>query len=502
MVRDMRRAILAGLCGGLAACSVSGTAYRGGTAGATTGTSAGGGTPAATTGTATGSGATSGSSSGGSSSGGSSSGGSSSGGSSSGGDCIPVLGQSFPPLPDAGAVVDAGPPIACLPDGGAPITDVDGALAALSPDSWLDLPCTAMANACPQPYDHYLCGAVMYAWSGGAYDTLRDRLIVFGGGHSDSYYDEVFTFDLATATWRNWNQLPSGMNGSSVAAIYQDKRVETCGLYPSVGALCIPSEWLTSTGYLEPAKCDDPTIVQQLDPQRPRSRHSYGTLAFSTATGRFYSLGAPGLYPSGQSASARVDEFDFDAGLWLRGANNPDVGYAVSAADGRGNLWYVNDNLDRYDPVADSWTVYPGEGQDFKSGALYGYYAAADVDTTRNVLVLTSDGQQLETYALGDGGLTVVQASGLSAPLPSEAGMAYDPVLDRFVWWNGGPTLYFLNPATWTWTAVQGQGADPGGPSSNGTFGRFRYSPNRNVFVAVSSTESDVFVYKPPATAP
>jgi hypothetical protein len=52
------------------------------------------------------------------------------------------------------------------------------------------------------------------------------------------------------------------------------------------------------------------------------------------------------------------------------------------------------------------------------------------------------------------------------------------------------------------WTVVTGTGDDPGPPASNGTFGRFRYSPSRNVFVVVSGTQRNVSLWKPPATAP
>ena len=418
------------------------------------------------------------------------------------GDCIPQPGVSPAGLPDAGPPVDSGVPFLCPPDAGA-TSDVDAVIAAMAPGSWKELPCTQMAQVCPQPYDHYLCGAVMDAWSGGAFDPVADRLIVAGGGHSDSYYNDVFGFDLGTASWRRWTELPNGMDGQSAAPVFSDKRVEDCGLYPRAASLCIPNEWLTPTGYLDPARCDDPAITPQLDPQQPRSRHTYGNVAFSPATGRFYLLGGGALFPSGQTGTARVDGFDFDAGVWIRSADNVDDFYGTSATDGQGRIWYLGaHDLSRYDPIADAWTVWPGEGQDFNSGAVYGYYASADVDTTRDVLVVTSDGQQLETYQLADGGLTTVAATGLAAPLPSEAGMAYDPAIDRFVWWNGGQQLYFLNPATWAWTRVQGQGDLPGPPASNGTFGRFRYSPRRNVFVAVSTTETNVFLFKPPAAAP
>src|SRR5262249_12729754 len=64
-------------------------------------------------------------------------------------------------------------------------------------------------------------------------------------------------------------------------------------------------------------------------------------------------------------------------------------------------------------------------------------------------------------------------------------GLAYDPVQDRIVGWNGGNTVYLLNTGTWTWTTV----SFTGGPArlANGTNGRWRYSPASNLFVVRTS---------------
>jgi hypothetical protein len=355
-----------------------------------------------------------------------------------------------------------------------------------------------MADVCPPPYSSYPCESVMIAWSGGAYDALRDRLIVWGGGHADSPYNNVFTFDLAAMEWKRWTELPAGMTGDTTPPIYQDKRVETCGLYPSAASLTIPDAWLTPTGYLMPDKCDDPSISAQLDPQQPRSAHTYGNVAFSSATGRFYILGSIGLYQSGQSSSPRVMGFDFASSQWTRGANNPVTDYGASAADAEGHLWYIGPKkLHEYDPEADTWTAHPPDGEGY-------YYAGADVDTKRNILAMTANGMSVSTYALSDAAKThaSVTTTGLSAPIGSAPGFAYSPVLDRFVAWSGGRTAAILDLQAAKWALVEGTGDDPGAQASNGTYGRFRYSPARNVFVVVSSTTRNVFLWKPPATAP
>lgn len=375
---------------------------------------------------------------------------------------------------------------------------VDAVIAQMPPDSWKELPATPMADVCPTPTDPYACGAVMIAWSGGAYDSARDRLIVFGGGHNDSWVNNVFAFDLASMEWKRWTEMSNGLTGDTVPAIFRDKRIETCGLYPSGATLNIPDAWLTATGYLMPDKCDDPSIVKQMDPQQPRSVHSYGNVAFSPITGRLYNLGSVGLFPSGQSGTSRVMGFDFATGAWVRSASNPQPSYGASATDAAGHIWYVaQSNLLHYDPSLDTWTVEP-------SSTTGGYAPGAAVDTKRNVLVVTNDGTALTTYALGQAGAPRTDATATGFSLQSVANsLEYLPSIDRFVAWSHqGRSVSFLDPTTWQWTTTDPTGDEPGAGASNGTYGRFRYSSARGVFMLVNSTTTNVVLYKPPTAAP
>lgn len=46
---------------------------------------------------------------------------------------------------------------------------------------------------------------IFVAWSGGVLDTVGERLIVLGGGHSDYFGNEVYAFDFASLKWQRLN---------------------------------------------------------------------------------------------------------------------------------------------------------------------------------------------------------------------------------------------------------------------------------------------------------
>ena len=394
-----------------------------------------------------------------------------------------------------------------------------------------------MEEVCPQPGSAFWCSSVMQAWSGGAFDTVRERLIVFGGGHADSPYNNVFAFDLPQMKWERLTDSP-WTSPDDMPAFISDLRVEPCGLYPNA-ALAIPRDWLRypdivgncagkqagdactaftdqpvnstcvddsvgglycNVSYVRSEMCDDPALDAQLDAQQPRSAHTYGNVAFSHADDRFYIAGSVATYPTAQTSSRRVSAFDFTTGQWSRRADNPDVAYGRTATDAEGNIWYVTTwGLKKYDPSTDSW----GE---LIATPVYGHDAVA-IDTKRNILAVLAGAQfdpdVVDTFALSQPGATHAAEPTTTPTFPSSApGFEYDPELDRFVAWHGGRELHYLDPETWQWITIEGGGDEPGPAPEQGTYGRFRYSPACNVYVAVSSVTTDVFVFKPPSTAP
>ena len=73
----------------------------------------------------------------------------------------------------------------------------------LQPGHWYEAPNSQLLDVTPSPVPPGVTGvaSIMDAWSGGAYDTQRDRLIVWGGGHTDYSGNELYVFDIETLTW-------------------------------------------------------------------------------------------------------------------------------------------------------------------------------------------------------------------------------------------------------------------------------------------------------------
>lgn len=361
-----------------------------------------------------------------------------------------------------------------------------------------------MKDACQQPANTYACSSVVGAWSGGAYDEKRDRMLVFGGGHADSWYNNVFSFDLVSMKWSRLTEMPEGASSTPPAA-WKDSRLETCGYYPK-GAVNLPADVMKGS-YVDPAKCFVEPVVSQLDFQQPRSTHSYGTFFVDHVRDRYCSFSDGSFYPSAQSQTSVTNCLDPVTLKWSRAADLPTkVGARGSISlDAAGNAWSVPGQggyIGKYDPTTDSWTTYGYSNYDSRGGA--------DVDRKRH---------QLHVLYPSLGNPYTVRRWNLAAPLSLTAtptynvmsttgdapvtqadqrpGFVYADKLDRFYAWNGGRDMYSLDPLTGVWTRLSATGDDPGAQQTTGTFGRFRYVPSRGVFVLVNDANKNVYIYKP-----
>ena len=393
--------------------------------------------------------------------------------------------------------------------------DIGQIIAAMPANSWKDLPNTMMKDVCPLPYNGYACAAVIGAWGGGAFDAKRDRMLIWGGGHADSWYNNLFAFDLPTMTWSRLTEMPAGVDGQTYPAHWYDIRPETCGFMP-VSTMTVPGN-VMSGNYIDESKCFVAPIVSQLDFQQPRSAHTYGELFVDPIGDRFCSLSSSN-WPSAQSESHVVHCFNFQTGLWSRAADRPvnvGAGRGNTAVDAQGNMWTMAGGggyLGKYNTTNNTWSSY--------GYVNYESIGGTDIDRKRNYIYTIqhvygapdSTHYNLRRWDLND--VNSLNASKTYTDFPTtgdiptvgdiggEPGFVYADAYDTFFAWGGGRNVYSLDPVAKVWKRLTATGDDPGAQQLNGTYGRFRYSATYGVFILVNSTTSDVYIYKPTGSKP
>jgi len=336
-------------------------------------------------------------------------------------------------------------------------TALSQGLSGLKPGEWFEAPDSHLEAVKPDPLPNGSITAVMAAWSGGSYDSKRDKLIVWGGGHSDYAGNEVYAFDVNSLKWQRLSEPSTDVGG-----------IESSGEYP------------------------DGT---------PRSRHTYDYVQYVPVIDRFCTFGGGGLYPSGQTGTAKTHCFDPAAAKWERKADAIGAGTgSLTAVDpATGMVWMQGAGSDvrfsSWDPGADKWTQYSTYSQgwlDYSLTAAIGGDKFLAIGGGHALLwnVENPDRQPVEPAMKGDTGILAVNCPGL----------AYDPVRGRFAAWAGGKDIYYLDPSTWTWTKegpAPGNTVIPTTAEKNGTYGRFRYIPSRDLFIGVNRTNEDVFIFRP-----
>ena len=350
----------------------------------------------------------------------------------------------------------------------------------LAPGHWYEVPNSKLQSvAFPWPAGVHQGSSgvqsIISAWSGGAYDTKRDRLLVWGGGHSNYSGNEIFAFNVATLRWERLTD-PS-------IRVDREARIETTGYYPDAQG--------------------------QPDEGQPRSRHTYGALQYVPSIDKFCAFGANAFYPRG-SGGNNTDCFDAATKRWQRQADAFAPAH-ISAYDPVTGLIWAHGGAHRaylaqWDPRTNRWTK-----RSNNTGAFEHWNMTADIDPKRRKLVSSGMGR-VYTWDLTKPGLIpmvpltttgateILQTSGEGAE-----GFVYDPVSEQFVAWHGGADVYTLDLEANVWTRHRPAATNtviPPGPAMHGTKGRFRYIPRYNAFIVVSSINQNVYLYRLRAGGP
>lgn len=336
----------------------------------------------------------------------------------------------------------------------------------LRPGHWVEIKDSRLESVAPKVSPGGKLASVVAAWSGGALDTKRQRMLIWGGGHSNYAGNEVYAFDLQRFQWARLSE-PSSANDSKES------------LYPD---------------------------------GQPRSRHTYNYIEYVPQWDRLVSFGGSGPWPRGGGEFTRdISEFDFTSNRWVTGRRPAVPGggkmiAAIARADpASGDVYFIpggRGSLLRFDPNKESW--HGGWGRGYLTA-----HATGAIDPERRLFVAVGIGNKENARQAWLWDLRMpAQPTDLrpvtSGPTDVERaiapGFVYHPPSQRFVAWMGGTDLYTLDPASWRWekvSAAADNAVDPGSPSRRGTYGRFQYVPRLDAFVLVNSVSQNVYMIRP-----
>lgn len=319
-------------------------------------------------------------------------------------------------------------------------------------NSWLEIPNSQLDSVAADPevfLELQAYGGIygITAWSGAVFDTRRNRLVVWGGGHGDYAGNEIYAFDTDTLTWDRLTD-PSDPNLNLGGQVNGDGT--------------------------------------------PNSRHTYNGLAYIEHADRLFGTGGSLAGPGGCGAD-KTWIFDFNSEQWtdMNPATRPHTDcenvstydpetQKVWFFDGPAGLWSYTFNTN-------TWVRHNGD---------LILARTAVVDTKRGLLVVVGQGEVV-AYNIRGGDYTQMvwdTNGGESLINKGSPGLAYDSVTDRIVGWHGG-SVYSLNPETKVWT----EHSAPGGPNTNfldDVYGMWRYVPNLNAFVVMTGAQNNVYFYK------
>jgi hypothetical protein len=314
---------------------------------------------------------------------------------------------------------------------------------------WLELPNTKIRSVLPSPLPSGYPTALTLAWNGGTVDTVRNRLLVWGGGHSDYWGNEMYALDLASLTIQRVVE-PSSQTSLS-------------------------------------------NCTSALPDGTPVSRHTYDGLTYIAHADRFFAINGS-MTPCGYGDPATWT-YDFAAKKWsmvlARSATSTQFG-TMAVYDAATKNVYVKDlySFFAYSLTNNTYTKLNSADQ------AVDYHLSAAIDSKRRKFVMIGNGVQVIDLVTNQ--MTTMATTNAPAFVTSQQspGIAYDPVADRIVAWHGGSNVYALNMDTGAWTQVATSPGPTAAASPYGTFGRWGYVPQYGVFALINDIDQNAWVFK------
>jgi hypothetical protein len=323
---------------------------------------------------------------------------------------------------------------------------------------WHELSDTTLASVCPSLAEiqgNTGCRSVLAAWSGGVADTKRNRLIVWGGGHSDYFGNEVYALNLAP---------------------------------PSLVRLTDPSP-ISNVNSCPEAYVDG----------RPSSRHTYEGLVYVPQEDAMFSFG--GSKSSCGAMSQSIWKLDLATLQWT--LMEPHRGATFLYAAGISAEYDPNTHAVFFSDTEHFFRYEPATNTVKELADLHGvdYQQSGVLDPDHKLFLVIGYNQKFgairidhsSKYNLEDWSGKVQRCDALlRVPNP---GLAYDPVQRMVVGWVGGNSVYLFDPDRKVCTEKTFPGG-PGQAQQKGTNGRFRYFPELGAFALVNDWKTNAYVLR------
>jgi len=345
-----------------------------------------------------------------------------------------------------------------------PIIDIPGL-------GWSQVPNTKLASVCASdPSPSYStssnCRALITAWGGAAADTKRNRLVLFGGGHADYDGNELYAYDLSMKKMIQLNDPTPLLSGATGTGTYADGR--------------------------------------------PASRHTYGGITYSEHNDKMSLFG--GSIPYNGDMLREVWTLDF-----LKFYSNPNsaLPWKKLTNDIALGVNYGGTPFSAYDPVTKLvYLIDSGNGtyslntdsDEIKvlnnSSSFPDYHYTMVVDPI-NQFVYAFGYNNVKRMSIKNGSthewvdiLTSFGSSCNGIAAEASPGVTYDSKNKKIVAWNGGTSVYIIEPLTLNCSIKNFSGTAPGPQQDSGTFNRFSYFPTFDYFVLINHPDLDVYILK------
>lgn len=325
------------------------------------------------------------------------------------------------------------------------------------------------------------CAGIVNAWGGGAADTTRNRLLLYGGGHVTYHGNEVYALNLAESP-----VVMTRLSNPSVVNTTASSDCSSTGKQPSDGT--IPSY------------------------------HSYNSSVYLPTSDTFWhSLGQGNYCATYPGPNQRTWGFSLSTNAWtdlnptgldMTTSNDQEAHCVRDDANGR-VVCYVSlfSASYAYSISGNSWSALTATGSSTMS-----YHMTPALDTNRQLFISvgntglpTGSGMNIMSFSTASGSnytvtdrtSSLVGCSALTALINGTQGypgVVYDPTIDRIVIYPyTGNTLYTFNPDTNTCAPLTYSNG-PTTPHNSGMLSKMQFFPDLNAYALVQeSSTADAF---------